>query len=305
MPNMMPGQPIKQKEMDLKLSILIVTWNSWTDLKRCLESIQRMEFSGVEILVIDNGSVDDTPSKLKLQFGDDVKLQVNPINLGLPAAVNLGLKLVCGEYVMLLDVDTEVEPDTAERLLAFLETHPDVALIAPRIRTSDGHDERTARNLPSVMSGLFGRQSFFAKKFPDNPFTRRYLATALHNNSDPYQVEQVSAACMFFRRSLFDTVGDWDENYRCYWVDTDWCARLKQLGVKVYCVPQARIIHYENNRAGKKKSVWRIWHFHIGAYRLYRKHYTFGYLDPRAMFAGAVLVARAGIMLVMNQMITE
>jgi|APLak6261664116_1056043.scaffolds.fasta_scaffold00544_1 N-acetylglucosaminyl-diphospho-decaprenol L-rhamnosyltransferase len=302
MPNIIPGHLLHQQPMTVKLSILIVTWNSWADLKRCLESIQRLNLSGMEILIIDNGSADDTVDKLNLQFGDTVRLHVNPINLGLPAAVNIGLKLVRGEYVMLLDVDTEVEPNAAARLLAFMEAHPDVALIAPRIRTSEGQDERTARNLPSVTSGLFGRQSLFARKFPNNPFTRRYLASTHHNNSTPYQVEQVSAACMFFRQSLFDTVGPWDEKYRCYWVDTDWCARLKKLSAKVYCVPQARIIHYENNRAGKKKSTWRIWHFHIGAYRLYRKHYTLGFLDPRALLAGAVLAARACVMLVLNEM---
>jgi hypothetical protein len=288
--------------MTIKLSILVVTWNSWGDLKRLLESIQHMDLADTEILVVDNGSVDDTLVNLERQFGDMVRLHRNAQNLGLPAAVNVGFELVRGEYVMLLDVDTEVEPDAAARLLAFMEAHPDVALAAPRIRTSDGQDERTARNLPSVMSGVFGRQSLFARKFPNNPFTRRYLASARQSNHEPYQVEQVSAACMFMRRALFAQVGPWDEKYRCYWVDTDWCARLKRLGAKVYCVPQARIVHYENNRAGKKKSVWRIWHFHTGAYRLYRKHYTLGFLDPRALLAGAMLVARAGVMLVLNEL---
>lgn len=288
--------------MTIKLSILIVTWNSWGDLKRCLESIQRMDLSDTEILVVDNGSVDDTVANLNQQFGDAVRLHRNDQNLGLPAAVNIGLELVQGDYVMLLDVDTEVEFDAAARLLAFMEAHPEVALAAPRIRTSDGQDERTARNLPSVMSGIFGRQSLLARKFPNNPFTRSYLASASHSDAHPYQVEQVSAACMFMRRALFAQVGPWDEKYRCYWVDTDWCARLRRLGAKVYCVPQARIVHYENNRAANKKSVWRIWHFHIGAYRLYRKHYTMGFLDPRALLAGVILVARAGVMLVLNEL---
>lgn len=287
--------------MAIKLSIVVVTWNSWSDLKRCLESLQRMDLVEAEILVIDNGSVDDTIENLRRQFGDTVRLHINPTNLGLPAAVNIGLRLVRGDFVMLLDVDTEVEANAAALLMAFMEEFPHAALAAPRIRTPDGHDERTARNLPSVTSAVFGRQSLFARRFPNNPFTRRYLASAAHSNIAPYRVEQVSAACMFMRRSTFDTVGPWDENYRCYWVDTDWCARLKQLRAPVYCVPHARIVHYENNRAGKKKSVWRIWHFHLGAYRLYRKHYTLGYLDPRALAAGILLIARAGVMLVLNE----
>lgn len=288
--------------MSSKLSILVVTWNSWGDLERLLDSLLRADVADCEILVIDNGSVDDTPARLAARYGERVRLHVNPVNLGLPPAVNLGLRLARGEYVMLLDVDTEVRPDTAARLLAFMEAHPEVDLAAPRILTPEGQDEGTARNLPSVMNGLFGRQSRLSRLFPGNPFTRHYMRVSQYSDHDPYPVEQVSAACMFMRRSLFDEAGPWDEVYRCYWVDTDWCARLKRLGRKVYCVPAARITHYENNRAGKKKSLWRIWHFHAGAFRLYRKHYVLGPFDPRLLLAGAALLLRTGLMVVLNEL---
>ncbi|MCC7126114.1 MAG: glycosyltransferase family 2 protein [Acidobacteria bacterium] len=288
--------------MSIKLSILVVTWNSWGDLERLLESVLRADLTDTEILVFDNGSVDDTPNRLRACYGERVRLHVSPVNLGLPPAVNRGFGLVHGEYVMLLDVDTEVRADTAARLLEFMESHPEVALAAPRILTPEGRDEGTARNLPSVMNGLFGRQSRLSRMFPGNPFTRHYLEVEHYSEHAPYRVEQVSAACMFMRRSLLDEVGPWDEVYRCYWVDTDWCARLKRLGRQVYCVPQAKITHYENNRAGKKKSLWRIWHFHTGAFRLYRKHYTFGLLDPRMLVAGVALLARTALMVALNEL---
>jgi N-acetylglucosaminyl-diphospho-decaprenol L-rhamnosyltransferase len=286
---------------DMSLTIFIVTWNSWSDLQRCLESVRNCGAQAAEVLVFDNGSSDGTAEKLREQF-PEVRLERSRLNLGLPAAVNRGLRIARGEYVMLLDVDTEVRPGTPARLLHFMRERRDVALAAPRIYTPEGAIEQSARSLPSAMNGLFGRQSVLSRLFPDNPFTRRYLARQHLDSTEPFRVEQVSAACMFMRRALIDEVGPWDEGYRCYWVDSDWCAQLRAAGKIVYCVPEVGIVHYENNRAGKKKSPWRICHFHIGAYRLYRKHYTLGALDPRALLAAAALAVRALLMLALNEL---
>lgn len=282
------------------LTILIVTWNSWGDLKRCLESIRQSAAGESEILVFDNGSADGTPEKVRQQF-PEVRLEQSPVNLGLPPAVNRGLRAARGDYVMLLDVDTEVKPGTSRRLLDFLQQRPDVALVAPRIHTPEGRIEPTARNLPSAMNGLFGRQSILTRLFPNNPYSRRYLAPQHLGRTEPFRVEQVSAACMFMRRTLVDEVGPWDEEYRCYWVDSDWCAQIKRAGKAVYCVPDVGIVHHENNRADRKKSTWRIRHFHIGAYRFYRKHHALGPLDPRALFAAIALAVRAVVMLALNE----
>jgi N-acetylglucosaminyl-diphospho-decaprenol L-rhamnosyltransferase len=289
-----------ESKSGVPLTILIVTWNSWGDLKRCLESIRATPVEGSEILVFDNGSIDGTPDKLRAQF-PEVRLECSPVNLGLPPAVNRAMRLARGELVMLLDVDTEVKAGTPQRLLDFMHQHPEVAMCAPHIYTPEGRIEGSARNLPSAMSGLFGRQSLLTKLFPGNRFSRRYLAPENRNKTEPFAVEQVSAACMFMRRSLFDEVGPWDEGYRCYWVDSDWCAQIKRAGKSVVCVPQVGIVHHENNRANKKKSTWRIRHFHIGAYRFYRRHHALGPFDPSAIFAACALAMRALVMLALNE----
>lgn len=282
-----------------RLTILIVTWNSWRDLERCLRSIRAAKAPYAEILVFDNGSADGTPDRVRQDF-PEVRLECSPVNLGLPPAVNRGLRAARGDLVMLLDVDTEVRPGTVERLLGFMKDRPDVSLVAPRIYTPEGAIEPSARNLPSAMNGLFGRQSLLTRLFPGNRFSRRYLVPENLGRQDPFRVEQVSAACMFMRRSLIDEVGPWDEGYRCYWVDSDWCAQLLRAGKAVYCVPDVGIVHHENNRAGKKKSTWRIQHFHIGAYRFYRKHHSLGWMDPVALFAAAALATRGCIVWLAN-----
>ena len=263
-----------------------------------------MYYPVYEVVVIDNGSVDDTADKVKKQF-PSVKLTINSTNLGLPPAVNQGLRLVSGDYVMLMDVDTEIDPQAASILVRFMQTNSDASLAAPRIYTPEGNIEQSARNLPSISSGLFGRQSLLTRLFPNNPFTRRYLMPQNLVKKDPFQVEQISAACMFMKSSLIDEIGPMDEGYRCYWIDSDWCAQLKAANKKIFCVPEASVVHYENNKANKKKSPWRIWHFHLGAFRLYRKRYTWGYLDPRIIFAAIVLFLRALFQLSLNALKSE
>ncbi len=293
------AETMPRGETPPRVSILVVTWNSWRDLERCLESLRALDYPDTELVVVDNGSTDGTPERLRERF-PEARLEANATNLGLPAAVNQGLARARGEYLLLLDVDTEVAEDAVSRLVEFMDARPDVSLAAARIFTPDGDIEESARNFPSFMAGLFGRQSLLTRLFPRNRFSSRYLARENLGRGEPFQVQQVSAACMFMRRELVQETGPWDEGFRCYWIDTDYCKTVHELGRKVFCVPAARVVHHENNKAGKKKSPWRIWHFHLGAHRVFRKHDTWGYLDPRSVVALILLVTRAGLMMVWN-----
>lgn len=284
-----------------ELTFLIVSWNAWHHLKRCLESVRVCRFENYEVLVIDNGSTDDTAAQVRALF-PEVTLHENETNLGLPPAVNKGFQLARGKYIYLLDADTEIDAEVPRQLYEFMESHPEVSLAAPRIYTPAGQVEESARNIPSIMSGLFGRQSALTRMFPNNSFSRRYLGRQNLAVGEPFRVEQISASSMFIRRSVINEAGPWDEAYRCYWVDTDWCARLKQLDKQVYCVPRARIVHHENNRRGSRKSPWRIWQFHMGALRLYRRNMSYGWIDPRTWLAAVLLTGRAVCLLALNAM---
>ncbi len=279
------------------LSILIINWNSWPDLERCLNSIFASKYTDYEVLVVDNGSTDGSAEKLAEQF-PAVKVHRNPANLGHTRAVNQGVERIESDYVLLLDADTELADDMIGAMMDFITARPSVSAVAPRTFNTDGSIQESARNFPSAMSGLFGRQSVLTRWFPNNRFSRRYLGRDNLGSDDPFQVEQISAACMLFRRSLYQEVGPWDEGYFGYWVETDWCFQLKKAGKEVWCVPSVSVWHHESNHVGKKRGAARIWDFNRGAYRLYRKHYTLGVLDPRALFASAALTIRALLQIV-------
>jgi GT2 family glycosyltransferase len=282
------------------LSVLIVSWNSWDEVNKCLQSITASGFSDMEIVVIDNASTDGSVANLRRHY-PQVTVHENLENLGHTRAVNQGFGRVRGEYVLLLDSDTELGDGMVETLMSFMRGRPDVSAVAPRTYNTDGTIQESARSLPSAASGLFGRQSLLTRLFPKNRFSCEYLARDKSHAKEPFQVEQIGSACMLFRRSLVDEVGPWDEGYFGYWVDTDWYWQLKRHGKKVYCVPQVSVVHHEGNRAGRKKHPSRIWMFHSGAYRFYRKRYTWGVLDPRAIFAGIALTLRAVLLIALNQ----
>ena len=282
-------------------SILIAAWNCWSDLERCLDSILRDPevHPSFETIVVDNGSEDGTPAKLARSF-PTVRLVRNEENLGHTRAVNQGIELARGEFLLVLDADTVVKPGAFVRLLTFLKERPEVAVVAPRMFNGDGSIQETARSFPRPINGLLGRQSLLTRWFPNNRFVRSYMRSEQRGRSSPFRVDWVSAACMMFPAALVRRIGSWDEGYHSYWVDADWCLRAANAGGAVYCIPEAQVVHFEQNRRGKRKSASRIILFHRSVNRFYRKHYTRGWLDPRAAVASLVLGVRAVLLIAGN-----
>jgi len=286
------------------LSALIVSFNCWSHLDACIRSLLASTLLPSEIVVIDNASVDSTIENLKKNY-PSVTLIRNLENVGHTKAVNQGLQIVKEEFVLLLDADTVLTPKCVETLADFLERKRDVWMVVPRIYYPDGGIQESARNFPTVLSGLFGRQSLMTRLFPGNPISRKYLARHHLASTEPFQVEFVAATCMLFRRKIINHAGLWDDKYSGYWVDADWCKRIGNLHGLIYCVPSASLIHHEQNRRSLKKSPSRIISFHSGVYRLYSLHYTKGPLDPRRYIAALLLSIRLMLLLLANMFKTS
>jgi N-acetylglucosaminyl-diphospho-decaprenol L-rhamnosyltransferase len=287
---MTPNQPAPT------LSIVIVSWNAWAKLEKCLASIYRSALPTMEVVIIDNASSDGTPAKLRAQFGS-VELHCNASNVGHSKAINYGLGCARGEFILLLDQDTELMDDCVNRMLDFLRHHPEADLAAPRIFNTDGTIQESARGFPSALNGLFGRRSALTRWFPRNPISRRYLARQFLDATKPFQIDSVSGACMLFRRSVLSQAGLWDDRYFAYWNDIDWCYRLHAAGRWIFCVPGAKIVHDETSASDTGRRPSRIWRFHYNAHRLYTRWHTRGYWDPRSVLAGAALLGRAVLLI--------
>ncbi len=286
---------MQNSQPSLRASVIIVSCNSWEHLHPCLVSLEADKAAGQEAIVIDNASSDGTVEELRLQF-PGVRVICNPTNVGHCRGINQGIREARGEIIVVLDADTVLGPGVVGQLVEFLDSRPDAVIVAPRMLGVNGSVQETARAFPGVVNGLFGRQSLLTRWFPQNRFSRVYLCRSRLREQDPFPVDWVSAACMAFRRTLVGRIGHWDEGFRGYWVDADWCMRARPEG-RVYCLPSACVVHHEQNRSGKKRGIRRIVAFHAGVNRFYRKHYTLGLLDPRAQAATVLLTARAALLI--------
>src|SRR5512139_3726511 len=207
-----------RKRRRLPLDIVVINYNTTSYLLRCVKSMyDTLEDASVNILVQDNGSVDDV-KRILMRF-PEVILSENGMNLGYAKAINKGLTECCSPYVMVLNPDTIVQHEFFEIVLDYMESHPDVGILGPRVLDPDGSTQGSARSFPDPLTGLFGRASFLSKWLPNNPITRRNVPTNKWDGITPLEVDWVSGACMVVRRRALGEVGLMDERFFMYWED--------------------------------------------------------------------------------------
>jgi GT2 family glycosyltransferase len=160
----------------------------------------------------------------------------------------------------------------------------------------DGTDQGTARTFPSPLAAFFGRKSLLTRLAPSNPWSRRYLAGRQRQGRDPFRVDWVSGACLMTRQDVIERVGPLDERFFMYWEDADWCQRIGQLGLGVYCVPEAEVRHAEG-QSGRGHRARLIWEFHKSVYWYYVKHHLPQPWNPARPLVAAGLFGRAALMI--------
>lgn len=283
------------------ISVVIVSYRATDWTLRCVESV--LAPSGVcsrEVIVVDNASGDGCADALASHF-PEARIVINDVNVGYSKAGNQGRRLARGRYVMTLDNDAIVLPGALDALAAYLDQHPDVAMVSPRLLNPDMSDQGTGRTFPSAIHGLFGRNTLLTRLFPGNRISRAYLISAHNQGSEPFDVDWLSSACVLTRYDVAQSI-EMDEAFFVYWVDADWCRRIKEAGWRITCVPTAHAVHDEHRGRGHtgRRKPRSIIDFHRGAYRFYRKHHIKSASDPRNAIAIAALSLRTAIMLIQN-----
>src|SRR2546422_1366746 len=122
----------------MNLSVIIVTWNAKRIVRECLESLGNdTKDPNTEIIVVDNASSDGTPQLIREHF-PQLKLRQNDTNLGFSRANNIGIRLSTGKYVCLLNSDVVVPPGCLEKMVRYMEQHPDIGLLGPKMLLPEG-----------------------------------------------------------------------------------------------------------------------------------------------------------------------
>ncbi len=320
--------------MSLDLSIQIVNWNAREHLRQCLRSILEHPPSvPYEILVLDNASWDGSAQMLEKEF-PEVRLLVSEQNLGFSKGHNLLAQGAQGRYLFILNPDTLVMPDALDKLVAFADAYPqgsqendssevppasvgnpqeggnyalsilhspqsrELGIVGPKILNPDGSLQYSCRTFPNPVAALF-RNTPLGKLFPHNRYTREYLMTDWDHNS-VREVDWVSGSAMLVRKSVYDQLGGFDEQFFMYCEDMDLCYRAWQAGYKVVYYPEAVIIH-AIGRSTDLVANRMIRTFHLSMYRYYKKHYarrTPFWIRP---LVPTGLVLRASLFLLKNE----
>ena len=252
------------------IDIIIVNFNSTDYLLRCLRSVyDSLRELPVKVFVEDNSSK-DAIDRVKAEF-PQVILSKNRYNMGFAKAINNALKQSDSPYIVLLNPDSYVMDGFFEPTLRYMEEHPHVGIVGPKILDSDRSLQGSARTFPTPLTGLFGRSSLLTRFFPNNPFTRANVLTVRSDGKTPMEADWVSGACMVVRRRAIEDVGLMDERFFIYWEDADWCKRMWDKGWRVVYFPQASVVHYVG--VSSDKALPRsIFEFHKSSYRLFNKY---------------------------------
>lgn len=256
----------------MDISVLIVSYNTRELLRGCLTSVisTLSLLSKYELLVVDNASSDGSAAMVQGAF-PNVRVIANKENRGFAAASNQGMESSSGRYVMLLNPDTVVRPRAVGAMMELLETDPEIGVVGPKLLYPDGSVQHSAFSFPTL-------PMIFIDFFPLNHrlvnsrLNGRY-PRALYDAGEPFPIDHPLGAGLMVRRGVIEEVGLLDEGFFMYCEEIDWCMRIKRAGWKIYCCPQAEIVHYVAQSTAQFKEEMFV-ELHKSRYRLYDKHYS-------------------------------
>jgi len=239
------------------LSIVIVSFNVEELLAKCLESIEKYsEDITKEVFVVDNNSSDNTVLRIRKDF-PKVTLIANKKNLGFSKANNQALKKAKGDYLLVLNPDTELKQGTLHKMIGFMRKNKDVAVSTCRVELADGSLDRDCRRHFPTPWRSFCHFSNLSKIFPKSKIFDGYYMGYMPDTAE-HEVDACAGAFMMVRAESVKKVGYFDEDFFFYGEDLDWCFRFKEAGYRIIYTPITKIIHYKGASSGIKKSSQKL-----------------------------------------------
>lgn len=224
------------------VSIITINYNQLQVTCALLDSLRKITYPKVEVIVVDNHSTIDPGPEIASQY-PEVKLIVSKENLGFAGGNNLGIRASKGDYVLFLNNDTEVEPGFIEPLIAVFESHADAGIASPKILYHNSGDTIQ-----------------YAGSTRIDPYTGRskrigYMERDKGQHNVLRQTDLAHGAAMMVPRRVIDNVGMMPEFFFLYYEEVDWCESIKKAGYKIYFVPDSRVYHKESMSIGKGSTL--------------------------------------------------
>lgn len=223
------------------LSVVIVNTNELHHLRRCLPSIFAQDYDDFEVLIVDNNSTDGSVEYVQQNF-PRARLVRNKENLGYAGANNAGFEHATGDYIMVLNPDTEAMPGFLSEMVRAMDTNPGAGLATCKILLMDQ---------PHLINACGNDISYTGLTFC------RGLDRPANQFAQPEVVSAVSGAAFVIRRSVLDEIGGFDESFFIYYEETDLSLRAMVAGYQVIYVPTAVILHNYAFRFSPKKCFYQ------------------------------------------------
>ena len=226
------------------IAILIVSWNVRELLLACLAALPDAvgEDFSYEVIVVDNASSDGTVAAVQEAF-PQVQIIANKDNRGFTGGNNQALAAARGRFLLLLNPDTKPQPGSIAQLARYLEAHPDVGMVGPRLRYGDGSPQPNRRRFPTLAT-LFTESTIVQHYFPNLGLFARYVMADRPDDIEQ-EVDWLVGAALMARREVYEQIGGLDEGFFMYSEELDWCRRAQAAGWRIAYDPAAEIIHYE------------------------------------------------------------
>lgn len=255
----------------MSIVTIIVNYNAGETLLQCVDALLKGTVES-KIIVVDNASTDGSVQKLRRQYRDHplIEFLFNPENLGFAPAVNAVARSSDADWLLILNPDCILEPETLSRLKAALANDSRAALAGPTVRDENGCIQRaTVRRFPNpwislmTASGLWRLGKWL-------PVFNGVEVDVSQVNAGVVICEAVSGACMLIRRQVFDEVGFLDEGYGMHCEDLDLMYRLTKNGWHCLYVPQASGVHHQG-LSSRSRPTWVHFQKHCGMARFFKK----------------------------------
>jgi GT2 family glycosyltransferase len=262
--------------MSTQISIVIVNYNVKDLLDNCIESIKKSNFDGdYEIIVVDNNSTDNSVEFLKPKH-PDVNFIANQENVGFSKANNQGFDVSSGKYILILNPDTLIEPDTLQKMYDLLESDNEIGAAGCKVLNEDGSFQQACRrSFPTPWNSfckLFGLQKMFPKSKLFSSYNLSYL-----DINEQYEVEALIGAFIFTRKKVLDAIGGFDESFFMYGEDLDLCFKIKKNDWKILYSPITSIKHLKGEST-KRSNIDEVKHFYNAMEIYIKKNYKYSNL---------------------------
>ncbi|MDX1829059.1 MAG: glycosyltransferase family 2 protein [Lutibacter sp.] len=249
----------------MDISVVIVNYNVAYFLEQCVLSVKASSTNlNAEIIVVDNNSTDKSCELLSEKYPEITLIQ-NKKNIGFSKANNQGVAIAKGEYVLILNPDTVIAEDTLDKIFAFAKIKNNFGALGAKLIDGAG------KFLPESKRGIPTPQVSFNKLFAiSSKRTGKYYATHLAENENGI-VDVLVGAFMFIKKSVFNEVKGFDEDYFMYGEDIDLSYKILIKGYQNYYFSETSVIHYKGEST--KKDIQYLKYFHKAMKIFYKKHF--------------------------------